>query len=191
MRSTSSTRYRASVPGLTELNELLPRVLSGADLATFQARREQYRAAKVPDALSLRIASLAALRSAPDLVEIAERTRLSIEAVANVYFGVCAAMSLDWIRERIEALGVDGHWQAVARGTLRDNIYDMQRTLSLQVLTDGKRLKPAKALDAWLARKSAAVEHVRTTVNEMRSLPTADFATLSVALQAVRRATEP
>jgi glutamate dehydrogenase len=181
------SRFR---PGLTELNELLPGVLTGADLATLQARRERYVAAKVPDALSLRIASLSALRSGPDLVEIAEQKDLRIEAVANVYFGVGAALTLDWIRERIETLGVDGHWQAVARGTLRDNIYALQRTLTLAVIAGAKREKPAKALETWLARNAAAVEYVRTTVNEMRSLPTPDFATLSVALQAVRRAAE-
>ena len=55
----------ASARGLAELDDALPRVLSGADLAVFEKRRDQYRAAKVPEALAKRMASLAALRSGP------------------------------------------------------------------------------------------------------------------------------
>lgn len=176
--------------GLTKLDDALPRVLSGADLAVFQTRSESYRAAKVPEGLSKRMASLAALRSGPDLVDIADQTRLPIEAVASVYFSVGTALSLDWLREQIEKLGVDGHWQAVARTTLRDNIYDLQRRLCLQVLGKSPKAPSAQVVETWLKRKSTAIGHVRQTLGEMRALPVMDFATLSVALQAVRAMAE-
>ena len=93
------------------------------------------------------------------------------------------------MREQIEELSVDGHWQAVARGTLRDSIYDLQRKLCLQVL--GRSRSPSSnAVEAWLAKNAAAIDHVRQTINDMRALPQMDFATLSVALQAVRAMAE-
>jgi glutamate dehydrogenase len=136
------------------------------------------------------MASLMALRSAPDLVEISAATKLPMDAAASVYFSAGAALSLDWLREQIENLGVEGHWQAVARTTLRDNIYNLQRVICLQVLEGSTRARTGQMLDPWLARKHSAVDYVRHTVNDMRSLPAMDFATLSVALQAVRRLTE-
>jgi glutamate dehydrogenase len=179
------TRLRT---GLAKLDEALPRVLSGSDMAVFQSRRERYMKAQVPEALSKRMASLAALRSGPDLVDIADQTGLPIESVATVYFKLGTALSLDWIREQIETLAVDGHWQAVARTTLRDNIYDLQRKLCLQLLTESRRQSPATAVETWLAKKNTAVSHIKQTLSEMRALPAMDFATLSVALQAVRGA---
>ena len=134
------------------------------------------------------MASLTALRSGPDLVEIAEQTRLGIDKCATAYFGMGTALSLDWLREQIEALSTDGHWQTVARSTLRDNVYRLQRQLTLQALKATK--VPTQALQTWLDKNAAGVAHVRQTVDEMRALPTADFATLSVALQAVRRLAE-
>ncbi|HKE96505.1 MAG TPA: NAD-glutamate dehydrogenase domain-containing protein, partial [Povalibacter sp.] len=175
--------------GLTRLDAAIPRVLSGADLEIFKTAHENYRVARVPEALSKRMASLAALRSGPDLVDISGQTGVAIEAAASVYFGVGTALSLDWVREQIESLGVEGHWQAVARSTLRDNIYDLQRKLCLQVLGRTKS-PPANAVETWLAGKPAAIEHVRQTINDMRALPQMDFATLSVALQAVRALAE-
>ena len=176
--------------GLTELEAALPRVLSGADLAVFEKRRAQYRAANVPEALSTRMASFAALRSGPDLVEIAEQTKVPIDAVAAVYFGIGTALSLDWIREQIESLDVDGHWQAVARTTLLDDIYNLQRMVCMQALKQTRSRVPAQALEEWMKRHQQGADYVRHTVNDMRALPEMDFATLSVALQSVRRLAE-
>ena len=142
------------------------------------------------------MASLAALRSGPDLVEISEQAGLPLDRAAALYFGVGTALSLDWLREQVEILGVEGHWQAVARTTLRDNVYNLQRALCLQVIAESKRsqkdakVAPAEVLEGWIARHRAAVDYLRQTVSDMRALPAMDFATLSVALQAVRRMTE-
>ncbi len=176
--------------GLADLDSALPGVLSGADLTVFESRRAQYRAANVPEALAKRMASLAALRSGPDLVEIAENAKLPVATAARVYFGVGTALLLDWIREEIERLSVEGHWQAVARTTLRDNIYNLQRMLCTQVLSESRQRAPEQALQTWIARHQKAVDYLRQIVNDMRSLPEMDFATLSVALQAVRRMAE-
>jgi glutamate dehydrogenase len=176
--------------GLADLDAALPGVLSGADLTVFESRRAQYREANVPEALAKRMASLAALRSGPDLVEIAENAKLPMNAAARVYFGVGTALLLDWIREEIERLSVEGHWQAVARTTLRDNIYNLQRMLCTQVLSESRQRAPEQALQTWITRHQKAVDYLRQIVNDMRSLPEMDFATLSVALQAVRRMAE-
>ncbi|MDY6948129.1 MAG: NAD-glutamate dehydrogenase, partial [Pseudomonadota bacterium] len=187
------SRFRS---GMKELDGLLPRILSGDDLAAFDARHSRYVAAAVPDKLARRMASLTALRSGPDLVEISEQTGLPLERAATLYFDVGSALSLDWIREQVEILGVEGHWQAVARTTLRDNVYNLQRALSLQVIAESKRSQtgaktaPAEVLEGWITRHRAAVDYLRHTVSDMRALPAMDFATLSVALQAVRRMTE-
>jgi glutamate dehydrogenase len=177
------TRLRA---GLRKLDASLPKVLSGADLTVFQSRREHFRSANAPESLAKRIASLAALRSGPDIVDIADQTELAVEAAALAYFSLSTALSLDWIREQIEALGADGHWQAVARTTLRDNVYTLQRKLCLQVLQESRKQTPEQAVAAWLNRKRAALEHIRQVLSDMRALPSIDFATLSVAVQAVR-----
>ena len=61
-----------------------------------------------------------ALHCAPDIVELAQARRLSVEAAARAYVTVGAEFGLDWLRERIEALDTEGHWHAVARGSLRE-----------------------------------------------------------------------
>ncbi len=136
------------------------------------------------------MASFAALRSGPDLVEIAEQAKLPIERAAAAYFGLGTNLSLDWLREQIEQLDVEGHWQAVARTTLRDNIYNLQRRSVCRCSSEGGKREPEQAVGAWIKSHQRAVDYVRQTINDMRALPEMDFATLSVALQAVRRMAE-
>ena len=133
-----------------------------------------------------------AIEATPDTAKrpFSDRAKLPIADAAAAYFGLGTALSLDWLREQIESLGVEGHWQAVARTTLRDNIYNLQRMLCMQVLTESRKREPAKALQSWIERHKQAVDYVRQTVSDMRALPAMDFATLSVALQAVRRMAE-
>ncbi len=174
--------------GLESLAETLPQALSGAEQEAWQRVRARYLEANAPDALSERMASFSALRAGPDLVEIAAHTRLPLLRTAQIYFELGAALSLDWLREQTEALEADGHWQAVARTTLRDNIYALQRSLCLQALAEsGKR---EDAVELWTRRHQREVDYVRQTITDMHALPTMDFATLSVALQAVRRMTQ-
>jgi NAD-specific glutamate dehydrogenase len=75
----------------------------------------------------------------------------------------------------------------VARGTLREEAYSLQRAISTDVLKVGGAKEPDGAIEAWIASRGREVDSLRRMVQEMRSVDGTDFATLSVALQAVRR----
>ena len=56
------------------------------------------------------------------------------------------------------------------------------------VLESSRETDPARAVGKWLERHGAAAGHARAVINDIRAQTTAiDFASLSVALQAVRR----
>jgi glutamate dehydrogenase len=130
------------------------------------------------------------MHAALDIVEVAQIARRDEEFTGRAYFHLCRRLSLDWIREQIEGLAIEGHWQAVARGTLRDNIFSLQRQLTTKALTTGRRKDPIEAVDTWIAAHQTHADYVSRIVSDMRSGMTADFPTVSVALQAVRRLAE-
>jgi len=111
-----------------------------------------------------------------------------VEAAAGAYFGSGAEFGLDWLRDRIEQLDIAGHWQAVARGSLRESLFENQRALTLQVLEGSRERDPARAIERWRKRHEAQAAHARGVITDLRSQPSAaDFASLAVALQSVRR----
>ncbi|MFZ2508289.1 MAG: hypothetical protein WAW79_07455, partial [Steroidobacteraceae bacterium] len=177
-------------PGIGELMGELPELIEGLEFDRYQRALERFSVEGVPTRVARRAAGLAAIHSGVDIVEVAAARRAPILHAARVYFGLGAAIGLDWIRGEIERLVVAGHLQALARGTLREEAYSLQRRLCDQVIARGKRKEPSAAIRAWLADRGVAADRLSRTVQEMRSTGSADFPTLSVALQAVRRLAE-
>ena len=137
-------RYAAKVG---ELSRELARRLCATARARLSVLRSQLIEQHVPEHLAARIASLETLHCALDLVEVAMAARVEIGYAAKAYFDLGERIGLTWIKEQIESLAADGHWQAVARGTLRDNLYALQRKITGAVLA-------CKGRDAGRARRS-------------------------------------
>jgi glutamate dehydrogenase len=175
-------------PGIRELTHAPLQWLQGEERTAFEARSAELAKAGVPADLSRRIAACNALHSGPDIVELAEARKLTVDAAAKAYFAIGGYFGLDWLRRHIEELDTEGHWHAVARGSLREALFEVHRALAQGVLESSRESDPLKALEKWLARNKATAEHARAVINDIRAQTTAiDFASLSVALQAVRR----
>jgi glutamate dehydrogenase len=177
-------------PGIRELTADLPAVIEGIEAERYERELTRFSQPGVPASVARRVASLGAMHSGVDIVEVALARRVAIRRAARVYFNLGAAIGLDWIRAQIERLTVEGHWQALARGTLREDAYSLQRRLCDRIVAKGRRADPEGAVAAWLADAGNAAENLRRSVQEMRTTGAADFPTLSVALQAVRRLAE-
>jgi glutamate dehydrogenase len=177
------SRYAGKV---AELSLELPEVLSVTQSARLSALRSQLVEQHVPEQLAARIASLEELHSALDLAEVAMAAHVRIGYAAKAYNELGERIGLTWIKEQIETLAADGHWQAVARGTLRDNLYALQSKITLAVLRCKGR-EPAARVEKWLSRHAAPMDSLKRVVVDLRTGSPPDFATISVALQAVRR----
>jgi len=164
--------------------------LSDALCATDRTRRHSQRSLlieqHVPEQLASRLASLEFMHCALDLVEIAKAARLQVGFAAKVYFDLGERIGLTWIKDQIDTLAAEGHWQAVARGTLGDNLFALHRKITGAVL-ECKGRNPDARVDQWLAHHAATVDSLKRIVVDLRTGAAPDFATLSVALQAVRR----
>ena len=176
-------RYAAKV---AELLRELPGVLSPTEQARLSVLRSNLIEQHVPEQLATRIASLDPLHCTLDLVEAAKAARLPIGYAARVYFDVGERIGLTWIKEQIESLAAEGHWQAVARSTLRDNLYELQRKITGAALAC-KGGNPGARVGRWIERHAQPVDALKRVVVDLRTGSPPDFATLSVALQAVRR----
>jgi glutamate dehydrogenase len=140
----------------------------------------------VPEGLATRVASLDTLHCALDLVEAATNAHVAIEYAAKAYFELGERIGLTWIKEQIEGLAVEGQWQAAARRSVRDDLYRLHRKITGAVLKCKGRDAAAR-VEQWSTRHSAPVDALKRIVVDLRTGSPPDFATLSVALQAVRR----
>ena len=177
------SRYAAPVQELwSELGSTLS-ATAAARLGTYRTKLIEQ---SVPERLATRIAGLETLHCALDLVEVATAAKLEIGYAARAYFDIGERIGLTWIKEQIEGLAVEGQWQAAARRTVRDDLYGLQRKITGAVLACKGR-DPGARVDEWIRRRAAPVDILKRIVVDLRTGSPPDFATLSVALQAVRR----
>lgn len=176
-------RYAAPV---ADLFRNLDGVLPAPEEARMRVVKMRLLEQRVPEDPATRIASLDWLYSSLDLVEVAMAARLDMGFAAKAYFDIGERIGLAWLKGQIETLPAEGHWQAVARGTLSDNLYELQRKITAAVLAC-KGKSPEGRVDRWLADHLTAVDSLKRIVVDLRTGASPDFATLSVAIQAVRR----
>ncbi len=173
--------------GVRELAAHIAGTLTGIWRERFDAARREFAAAGAPAELAERIAGLDGLNSALDLVELAAARRASVVDAAHVYFQVGARTGIDWLRDQIERLPVEGTWQAIARTELRYGVYAAHRQIADQVLRQRRSAAAAQRVSAWEASAGKKLAHSLRVLADMRAAGTADFATLSVGLESVRK----
>jgi glutamate dehydrogenase len=173
-------------PGAQLLADALPEALVGEDRTQFSERRDDLEAGGVPPELAHRVASMQALLSVFDIVVDAGATGMAQPVVTDAYFGIGARLGLDWLRDRILELPRNDRWQALARAALRDDLYEMHRVLTRDVLARGVSRGAAAAIDAWLTDNASAVERSRSVVDDVRAARAYDTTTLPVALRELK-----
>jgi glutamate dehydrogenase len=172
-------RYQSHV---SELRLALPAVLTPTGKGDFESSQEKWEGLGLPATLAIRLARMPELRSALDMVEVAQHSGHSIAAVASVFYELGEALDLEWLREQIEALPVEGHWHAQARGSLLDELNHQHRALALQVLALAGGSRDVSPVQAWLQRDDATLKYTRSMLAEILT-QNADYPIASVAVR--------
>jgi glutamate dehydrogenase len=170
-----------------ELEAEIGQVLVGMDRDKFELVRKEHIDAGAPAELASRIASLDAHNAALDIVELATKFRARVVDVARVYFEVGTRIGLDWLRSQVEQLRVEGPWQAVARTGLRDGALRIHRRLTERVLARGEKGAAPARVAGWIEAAGEELGHWQRTLADMRTAGAADFATLTVGVETVRK----
>ncbi|MEO7073018.1 MAG: NAD-glutamate dehydrogenase domain-containing protein, partial [Rhodanobacter sp.] len=172
-------RYQA---GVSALRAALPTVLTPTGKGDFSGNQEKWEGLGLPAGLALRLARLPILRSALDMAEVAQQLDEPIEKVAAVFYELGEALDLEWLRNQIEALPVEGRWHAQARGSLLDELNHQHRALASQVLQLAGTDKDVSPVQAWLQRDDATLQYTRAMLAEILT-QNADYPIASVAVR--------
>jgi glutamate dehydrogenase len=174
-------------PAVEQVGAVFGSLLDPSARAAIEAEAGRHAAAGVPEAVAVRVAAYDTLFGALDITEIAQAAQRPVQAVAGVYFSLAARLGLGWLRERIHALAGESHWTMLAKGAMRDELAQLQRDIAAHALAaSAAGQSSAEILDAWSARKAPALARTERMLAELRALPGADLAMLSVALRELR-----
>ncbi len=165
----------------------LPELITGRELAAFQARRDGLMDAGVPEELATRVAVLHPSYMLLGIVEIAHREGLQVADVARAHFALGERLGLPSLVGRILQLPRDDRWQTMARAALRDDLYAVHSQLTAQVIaeTSDDDTAPAR-IAAWEDQHGVLVQRAAETLEEICADDHADLARMSVGLRVAR-----
>jgi glutamate dehydrogenase len=173
-------------PGAMELYEQLPQLLADDDAEPVLLQAEEYQQAGVPPRVAQRVAGLASMFAALDIVEIADQSGAPLADVAKVHFRLGIRLHLHWLRDRIVELPRDDRWKALARAALRDDLYGIHSELTAAVLRHAEPGSDADwAVDSWIDTNPAG-ERYMETLSDVRVGHVYDLTTLPVAVREAR-----
>ena len=172
--------FRRFVPAVQALRARLEPEAAASPQAT------AWIAAGVPPPLALRVASADHLIAALDVAEVAEAVQRNFDEVSEVHVGIGNRLGLSRLRQQIDELPSDSHWQALAKAALGDDLAGLQRALAQDVLQQGPG-SPAELLTTWGTRNATALERAQRLLTELADAKGgADLSMLSVALRELR-----
>jgi glutamate dehydrogenase len=156
------THYR---DGIAAVEAALDGALSEESLSARVARKGKLVEAGVPVELASRIANLAPLTAAPDIVLVADRTGRPVGEVAATYFAAGTFFRLDRIASAASNIPVTDYFDRLALDRARDSIGDAERQLTAAMVVDGA--VGAAAVEAWIAPRHNEVERIRQAIHEI------------------------
>ncbi|RZS90118.1 glutamate dehydrogenase (NAD) [Motilibacter rhizosphaerae] len=177
-----TARYAGAVG---ELGPRVPELVSGVARARLERLADGLAVDGVPRALAARVAALLDVFALLDVVEVARSTGTEPAEAAPVYYAVMDALGLEALLARVAALPRGDRWQAMARASVRSDVYGVGSALTAAALA-AEGATPAERVAAWASARGELVERTRATVGAALAAEPADLAAVSVAVRALR-----
>ncbi|MDY0882262.1 NAD-glutamate dehydrogenase [Dongia soli] len=180
----------ATEPSLAALEAALPTIVSPADQAEISRRLNDLTAQNVPADLARRVAQLALMMPALDIVRIAADLQIKVEEVGQTYFAIGDQFYLDWLRSGAKSLIGDSHWQRLAVFAIIEDLYGHQRELTTVILKGGQEAKPKltgqPAIDHWREARGAVLGRADSLFADLKQAAKLELAMLAVANRTLR-----
>ncbi|MEA3509927.1 MAG: NAD-glutamate dehydrogenase, partial [Actinomycetota bacterium] len=137
----------------------------------------------VPEAIAVRHVSQPELVHAPDIIDVAADTGLSLHDVGKAFYKVGQAFHIDWLERQVEALPISTRWQRWAMLSLEQELMSLRRAIVERVLVDRQDGDIAAAFAAFSENTVVERERLARLVSLLRRDGVSDSAAVVVALR--------
>jgi glutamate dehydrogenase len=171
-----------SVP-INKLIPMLPDLMSGTTRKYLEALADQFASAGIPRKTAERIASYRAIYIFLNVVEVATKNHFDLKRTAEMYFHVGTKFNLVWFRDQISSDMREGHWNAMARLRLRDELDTLQKSLTVAIMLAYKSETDAnRMIDHWCEKHPRPVTRWNEMLQLLHSTDNIDYAMFFIAL---------
>jgi len=166
------------------LEKLIPELMSGATKEYLHALTNNFLDIGLPKEIAERIATYRAIYTSLNIIDIATRNRFDLLKTARVYFAAGERVNLVWFRDQIAHDTREGHWNTLARLTLRDELDISQRVLTVAIINaDKKENNAIKLIDKWSQENHRTLARWDRILSMLHSSASVDYNMFFIAIR--------
>jgi glutamate dehydrogenase len=166
------------------LESLIPNLMSGATKDYLHSLTEKFIQSGLTKEMANRIATYRAIYTSLNIIDVATTHDFDLVKTAKVYFSGGEKLSLVWFRDQIAADSRDGHWNILARLTLRDELDISQRALTVAIMRDDKKSLTADLLiEKWMSKNEKILERWNHLLKSLNSSSNLEYIMFFIAIR--------
>lgn len=144
---------------IKSIEDLIPTLMAGVTKEYLNNLVAEFLQAGIPEELARRIGTYRAIYTSLNIIDVATIHKLDLVKTAKVYFAAGERINLVWFRDQIAMDSREGHWNVLARLTLRDELDISQRALTIAIMKyDKKNMDSASLVEKWLTNNQTSLQ---------------------------------
>lgn len=176
-------------PRMREFIEVFPTLLNEETCQRWQTETDELINQGVSDVLAGVVVGFRHVVSGLAIIQAADQTGCPLPLVARVYFAMAERLHLNWFTQELGKLPADNHWQSLARESIRDELYSLQRALTVSVLltdtsvkeTDIEAVDIPALIQRWVDANEVLVKRWDSMLDDLHSQGASELAMFTVA----------
>jgi glutamate dehydrogenase len=142
-----------------KLEAIVPTLMAGSTKEYLKQITQEFTTSGLSQDIAKRVATYRAMYTALNIIEVAMQQRFDLQKTAKVYFEAGERVHLLWFRDQIARDSREGHWNALARLTLRDQLDAAQRALTVAIMESNKKESDTTELiNRWIIKNQHALD---------------------------------
>lgn len=167
-----------------QLEEIIPQLMAGFTREYLEALTPKFIRAGLPEEMANRIATSRAMYTSLNIIDVATTHKYDLIKTAKVYFAAGERINLLWFRDQIANDAREGHWNMLARLTLRDELDSVQRALTIAIMRNaGKEANTDKLIERWIDHNQRALERWDRLLELLHGSTAIDYTMFFIAIR--------
>ncbi|HAU1319712.1 TPA: NAD-glutamate dehydrogenase [Legionella pneumophila] len=169
---------------VNKLEQLIPKLMGGVTKEYLEKLISQFVGIGIEKDMAQKIAITRALYTSLNIIEVASQNQFELSLTAETYFKVGSQFNLVWFRDQIASDSREGHWNTMARLSLRDELDNLQRRLTIAILTTKTKERTSeKLIHLWLEQNHSIQKRWEKLLEMLLGGENIDYTIFFIALR--------
>lgn len=165
------------------LETWIPDLMSGSTKDYLHSLSEKFIKAGLSKEMAHRIATYRAIYTSLNIIKVATAHHFDLVKTAQVYFVSGERLHLLWFRDQIANDTREGHWNTLARLTLRDQLDISQRALTTAIMKRGEQEDADVLITEWINSNQQLLIRWDKLLNMLHSTNMVEYTMIFIAIK--------